>query len=109
MSTGVVLPFEHAAIKGDPMPDGLDIPDQVMFIALRGLYHQAKAGTISRETAVQEKKNLLNGYKQMKWYKEQSDLYVKTIKDTEAARSAYRKNRTIENADAMLIAFDGIS
>lgn len=37
-SSGVVLPYEQAAIRGDEMPDGLDYPDQVMFSSLRMLY-----------------------------------------------------------------------
>lgn len=108
-STGVLLPFEKQAMDGDPIPDGLIASDKVMYIALRGLYRQVKLGVISREVAVSEKNRLLQDYKELQWMDDQWRRYVKTIKDTEAARSEYRKNRTIENADKLLIAFDGIA
>lgn len=63
MSTGVVLPFESAAMRGDEMPNGLPAPDQWLFIALRSLYWQVKRGIIGREQAVIEKRKLLDEYR----------------------------------------------
>ena len=63
MSTGVVLPFESAAMRGDEMPSGLPAPDQWLFIALRSLYWEVKKGIIGRDQAVIEKRKLLDEYR----------------------------------------------
>lgn len=107
-STGVVLDWEKKAIDGDEMPDGLNMFEAALFIALRGLYHHLRNGYVTREVAVREKTRLLREYQNRLFLEEQCKRYVQTIKNTEVARSEYRKNRTIENADKLLIAFEGV-
>lgn len=56
--------MEQAAAHGKPMPDGLDAPERVLYIALRGLYYQYRENVIDREQAKREKQHLMNDYKQ---------------------------------------------
>lgn len=106
--TGVVLWYEKQAMQADEMPDGLEYPDQIMFLCLRNLYAQVRMGIITRERAVAEKGKLLISHRtnqfDLKLAKHRNEL----IKRTETRISAYRKNRTLENADALIEAFDGV-
>lgn len=51
-ATGIVLPWEQQAIRGDEMPDGLGYADQILYMLLRSLYAQKRLGIIDRETAI---------------------------------------------------------
>lgn len=68
MSTGVILPYENAAMRADELPDGLSMPDQMMFLNLREIYHQFHEGIIDRGRAVVEKRKLLNEYRIQKFW-----------------------------------------
>lgn len=100
--------YERAAMHGDPMPTGLTFPDQLMFQELSLLYARYRFKTISREQASAEKKQLLREHEAFVHRWKLGDHYVELINRTEAARTAYRKDRTLENADALLRAIDGI-
>lgn len=106
-STGVVFPWEQAAIRGDEMPDGLSYPDQILFLGLRMLYAQKRAGIINRDTAVVEKKKLLDEYRVYTFREKMGDEWVEQIRLTEIARAEYRKNRTLENADKLVLLIEG--
>ena len=54
-STGIVLDWEKQAQRGDPMPDGLEYPDQVLYQALSLLYARYRIKAITREQAQIEK------------------------------------------------------
>lgn len=95
-------------MRGDPMPPGITFPDQLMFQALSLLYARYRAKTITREQASVEKKQLLREHESFVYRWKLGHHYVEVIKRTEAARTAYRKDRTLENADALLRAIDGI-
>lgn len=108
----MVFPFEREAERGEPMPDGLDLPDQCAFRFLTGMYRDLRAGTLTREQAVEEKgkmtyqhsvaKNILNSSSIMgKWW-------ASTRKKVEQYQIAYRKTRTLEAADALSRALDGV-
>lgn len=106
-ATGVTFPYERQAMNGDELPKGLEYPDQVLYLLLRALYDQLRRGIVDRDTAIREKKNLLKEYEAYKFVDEMGKEWVKVIKDTEIARANYRKNRTLENADKLLIAIEG--
>ena len=99
--------LERQAKDGNEMPDGLEYPEQVLFLCFRMLYAQLRQGIIDRNTAIREKKKLLKEYESYKFVDQMGKQWVQIIKDTEMARSEYRKSRTIENADKLLIAIDG--
>ena len=105
--SGITFPYEQQAANGEEMPDGLEYPDQVAFLCFRMLYAQLRMGIIDRDTAIREKRKLLREYEQYKFVDEMGKGWVKRIKDTDIARSEYRKCRTLENADKLLFAIDG--
>lgn len=106
-STGVVLPWEQQAIRGEGMPTGLEYPDQILFLSLRMLYAQKRAGIIDRETAIFEKKKLLSEYGLYKFRDEMEKQWVQMVKDTEQIRAEYRKNPTVENGMRLIAAIEG--
>ena len=101
------LPYEKIAIAGGDMPKGLEYPDQILFLELRLLYDSYKRKMIDRDKATQEKVELLRTYESNRIgenvVKECADL----IKRTELARAAYRKDKTIDNADKLLACLEG--
>jgi hypothetical protein len=50
----------------------------------------------------------LSDYSFQKFQSEFTANIAKKIMDTDAARMEYRKNRTLENADAIILAFEGV-
>lgn len=98
-------PYERAAMLGDEMPDGLDLPDQLTFLCLRRLYAQKRNGIIDRATGSSEKKNL--GRQRNVWMErlhaeeKLAQHCAKMFRDIEAAANAYAKERTLENADRL--------
>ncbi len=107
-STGITLHYETQAMSGEEMPSGLDYPDQVMYLSLRLLYDSYRRKIIDRETATAEKKRLLDNYRCYKFNWENGERWTEIIKATEAARTEYRKDRSLENADKLLQAVEGV-
>ena len=101
------LPYEKIAMSGSEMPKGLEYPDQILFLELRLLYDGYKRKLIDRDKATQEKAELLRTYEAHKIVDKMSKEWVEQIKRTELARSAYRKDKTIENAEKLLACVEG--
>lgn len=99
--------WELNAMRGEEMPDGLSTPDQTLYLQLRMLYNQYKTGIVSRETASREKKKLLRNWELGLIWDKAGKLWNEQIRLTEEARSAYRKERTLENADKLLNRIEG--
>lgn len=106
--TNFELPYEKIAMQGGEMPEWLTLTDQNMFLALRNLYGSYKEGKIDRETATREKNRLIIEYKSSILIDTVCRQWADQIKKTETARSDYRKNRTLENADKLAEAIDGV-
>ena len=102
------LPYERIAMSGGEMPDDLEWFDRTLFLQLRMLYHQFKQGIVDRETASREKRKLLKDRDFQLFQDNFTKDIAKKIMETEQARQAYRKNRTLENADAIILAFEGV-
>lgn len=102
------LSYEKIAMAGGEMPDELEWYDRQMFLMLRTLYWQYKQGIVDRETASREKGKMIRDYSLNKTQHESTANFAKTIMETEKARQTYRKNRTLENADAIILAFEGV-
>lgn len=94
--------LERMAKDGNEMPDGLEYPDQVMYLCLRMLYEQLRLGIIDRDAAIREKKRLVREYECYVFQHEMVKEWVQVVKDTELARAEYMKNRTLENADKLI-------
>lgn len=102
------LSYERIAMSGGEMPQGMEYPDQILFMELRLLYDSYKRKIIDRETATKEKAELIRIYEGHKIVDKMGKEWVEIIKSTELARAEYRKNRTLENADAIVRAIDGV-
>lgn len=102
------LPYEKTAMAGGEMPKDLEYPDQILFLELRLLYDSYKRKLIDRDTATQEKVELLRTYEAHKIVDRMGKVWVDQIRRTELARAEYRKNKTIENADKLLACVEGV-
>lgn len=100
--------LERAAMKNEPMPDGLKIYDQMYFQALRYLYLQYNSRQMSREQGTKEKQRMKVERDRLARESESVVAYSKYYADTYTAlaqaSSTYAKERTLENADAMYTA-----
>lgn len=94
-------------MNGDPMPDGLNSPEQTMYLQLRMLYHQYRNGFVSREQAKEEKRLLCIEFEKNQHKEKVYRYWVEQTKRTEAAKVAYLKDKTIENADKLVRVLDG--
>lgn len=101
------LPYEKIAMAGGEMPTGMEYPDQILFLELRLLYDSYKRKLIDRDTATQEKAELLRVYEAHKIVDKMGKEWVDQIKRTELASAAYRKEKTIENADKLVACIEG--
>ena len=106
-ATGIILPWEQQAIRGEEMPDGLRYAEQILYLCLRMLYAQKKLSIIDRDTAILEKKKLLDEYQCYDFQQKMGDEWVSVIKETELARATFRKDPTIENAEALVEIIEG--
>lgn len=101
------LPYEKIAMAGGEMPTGMEYPDQILFLELRLLYDSYKRNLVTREQATLEKIELLKTYEAHRIVDRMMNEWSGQIRVTELARAAYRKERTLENADRMLAALEG--
>lgn len=111
MSTGIVLPYESAAMRGDEMPDGLSMPDQMLFLALRSLYWQVRKGIIDRDRAVLEKRKLLDDYRVQKFKYSVWLAAAKREQSIELQISAVLHDKSLmqnEKIKSLISAIDGI-
>lgn len=105
------FPFERAAMRGDPMPEGLRIYEQAAFQALRHLYAMYHRKAISREEAAREKKLIRFQYDRAKADFETNRKNILQNagmwKKIEEAANRFGRERTLENAEAFVRAVYG--
>ncbi len=105
------LPYERQAMQAQPMPEGLSLEDQLMYQALSILYARYKRHELTREQATAEKGKLVYEHDRRKKIEGASSDLAKWHHDLrreiEAAQCRYRKEHTIEAADALSAALDG--
>ena len=103
---------ERAAMRGEPMPVGIDWRGVTEWIAFTALYRDYRAGHIDRQTASDYKAKLvaaLNGADGFLTFEKKCWVSAgERYKATEAAKTEYRKNRTLENADKLVAVLDGL-
>lgn len=111
--SGMVFEFERQAMNGDPIPHGLSQVDQLLYLQLRSLYYQYRAGWLTRDRGTEDKKRLIAEYTKrldtQKFIDDLTEWHVRLRKRIEAAHAEYRKNPTPENAEKLSKAIDGIS
>ena len=101
------FPWEPMAQRGEEIPDGLSRADQLMYIMLRSLYGQVRGKVITREVAVKEKKRLLEDYRAYQFQDQMYDSLSESLRKTELARAAFRKNPDLESAWNLIDALEG--
>ena len=57
--------WEREAMQGNELPEGLDLPSQMAYISLRGIYAQYHAKMISRDQAAAEKGKIRREYEHL--------------------------------------------
>lgn len=109
--TGVVSRLEKLAMKGEPMPEGLSLVDQMFFQGMAYLYARFHLKVIDRNTGSREKGLLIYEHdKEARSAAFSSDLAAhrsEVIRATETALCRYRKERTLEAADVLADVLDG--
>ena len=98
--------FERQAMRGEPLPQELDIADSCLYISLKNLYAMYRTKLISREDATEEKRRLIynstTDKSKIEFLNRDSDALKCRIND---ASENYKKNPSIENADKLYAAF----
>ena len=98
--------FERQAMRGEPLPQELDIADSCLYISLKNLYAMYRNKLISREDATEEKRRLIynstTDKSKIEFLNRASDALKCRIND---ASENYKKNPSIENADKLYAAF----
>ena len=86
--------------------------EQIYFLTVSAWREYLKAGLCKKEDATQAKmicrKEVQNLVNEHEFQLELLDSVAYRYKETELARNEYRKNRTLENADKLVEAFDGV-
>lgn len=102
--------FERQAMQGQPLPQGLDIADSCLYVALKNLYAMYRNKMISRKDATEEKQRLVYN-----WTTDKSKIEFLN-RDSEALRDKigtasedYKNNPCIESSDKLYAAFYNLS
>lgn len=86
--------------------------ENIYFQNMAILYEQARMKMCSKEQAAEAKGHLRHEVQNMvndvEFQLRLLDNAAFRYKETELARNEYRKNRTLENADKLMAAFDGV-
>lgn len=102
--------FEREAMQGKPIPQGLDIADSCLYVALKNLYAMYRNKLISRKDATEEKKRLIYNWKTDKSKIEFLNRESEALRDKIGVASEdYKENPCIENADKLYAAFYNLS
>ena len=104
--------IQIAAYNFEQVPDS-DLPpaDCLLWYMLRDIYDRYRNSVISQAEGEREKQKAMQLYRKNKADFEAAKVFLRFNADmwqqTESARSNYRINRTLENADALVEAWDG--
>ena len=105
-STMTEFTFEREAMQGKPLPQGLDIADSCLYVALKNLYAMYQNKLISRKDATEEKRRLVYNWTTDKSKIEALNRDSETLRDKiGAASEEYKNNPCIETAEKLYAAF----
>ncbi len=100
-------------MRGDEMPDGLPLPDQMAYTSMRNIYWAYHNKIINRDMAAAEKCRIRREYEQMSeswaFWGRLADHHARILRDTEAAKTVCRKSPTPENSILLCDVLDGIA
>ena len=105
-STMTEFTFEREAMKGKPLPQGLDIADSCLYVALKNLYAMYQNKLISRKDATEEKRRLVYNWTTDKAKLDFLNRDSETLRDKIGSASEdYKHNPCVETADKLYAAF----
>ena len=105
-STMTEFTFEREAMQGNPLPQGLDIADSCLYVALKNLYAMYQNKLISRKDATEEKRRLVYNWTTDKAKIEFLNRESDGLRDKIGTASEdYKNNPCIETADRLYAAF----
>ena len=105
-STMTEFTFEREAMQGKPLPQGLDIADSCLYVALKNLYAMYQNKLISRKDATEEKRRLIYNWTTDKAKLDFLNRDSETLRDKIGAASEdYKNNPCIETAEKLYAAF----
>ena len=105
-STMTEFTFEREAMQGKPLPQGLDIADSCLYVALKNLYAMYQNKLISRKDATEEKRRLVYNWTTDKAKLDFLNRDSETLRDKiGAASEEYKNNPCIETAEKLYAAF----
>lgn len=105
-STMTEFTFEREAMQGNPLPQGLDIADSCLYVALKNLYAMYQNKLISRKDATEEKRRLVYNWTTDKAKIEFLNRESETLRDKiGAASEEYKNNPCVETAEKLYAAF----
>ena len=105
-STMTEFIFEREAMQGKPLPQGLDIADSCLYVALKNLYAMYQNKLISRKDATEEKRRLIYNWTTDKAKLDFLNRDSETLRDKIGAASEdYKNNPCVETAEKLYAAF----
>ena len=105
-STMTEFTFEREAMQGKPLPQGLDIADSCLYVALKNLYAMYQNKLISRKDAAEEKRRLVYNWTTDKAKLDFLNRESEALRNKIAAASEeYKNNPCIETAEKLYAAF----
>lgn len=111
------FPWEHEAMRGDPMPDGLPLADQWAFQAVSHLYARYCLEKIEKDAASEEKQRIKREWQRRKDEEKSHEKFLAWENDMRLrigqASAEFRKSETpeaaISAAKKILEAFQNVS
>ena len=98
--------FEREAMQGKSLPQGLDIADSCLYVALKNLYAMYRNKLISRKDATEEKRRLVYNWTTDKGKIEFLNREAESLRDKiSVASEDYKNNPCIETAEKLYAAF----
>lgn len=112
-----ITPTERAeqissyAAKNEMPDSGLTYIDWLLWYMLRDIYAEFRQGTLDKERGAARKKHAIEIWEKETFRDEQTRQTAMRVADlwkrVEVAASQYRKDRTLENADLLMVAIYG--
>lgn len=100
--------LEDLAYCREPMPDLKSQAQVLLFQAFRVLYQYAAMYGMPQESGQAEKAKILEAYRINKFLEDLQERTSQMWKRIEAASAEYRKSPSVEAADRLLLALDGV-
>ena len=108
----LAFPWERAAMRGEPLPEGLPPEEQHAYLSLRQVYRDYCGKVLSREAAAGEKRRIARqaqaAGKRRVFADRLTEHHWRVTRDTEAAKAACRKDPSPENALRLCDVLDGL-